>query len=380
MSLIYLDNNATTRIYPEVLEEMMPWLTHQYGNPSSSHGLGKSAKEALVMSRASIAKFLHASPAEVIFTSGATESNHLAIASALLNRPGRRRIVSSAVEHPSTLSFLVHLSKQGYDVVLLPVDSTGNIDLTKLADVINDQTALVSFMHANNETGVIFPIAEIAEIAHAHGALMHTDAAQTVGKLMLDVQVLGCDFLSFSGHKLHAAKGVGALYVKKGIQIQSMLFGHQERARRGGTENLSGIVGMAKACAMAQLRQHEHVQHLSALRDLLEQSILEQVADAYINGGALRVPNTSNICFKGFDGEEMLYRLERLGVMASRGSACTASGTEPSHVLLAMGCSRDEALASLRFSLSYETTVSEIEATVSAVYQVLNEMKLPTAA
>ncbi len=381
MSPLYFDNNATTRILPPVLEAMLPWLTESYGNPSSSHPLGQQAKQALGTARAKLAGFLKATPAEVIFTSGATESNHLAICSAALSADhGRRRIVSSAVEHPSTLLLLAHLQKQGFEVVLVPVKPSGELDLAALNEAVNENTALVTLMHANNETGVIFPIDEAAAIAHSKGALMHTDAAQTAGKIDLDVHQLGCDLLSFSGHKLHAPKGVGVLYAKKGIPVQPQLLGHQERNRRGGTENLPGIIGLAAAAELAKNRMAENPQKVSALRDSMELAILNQVPQAYVNGVAARVANTSNICFPGIDGEELLCRLERLNILASRGSACTAGGTEPSHVLLAMGRSSEEALASIRFSLSCETTPAEVAALAAAIGQVVGEIGLQVAA
>lgn len=361
MNLFYFDNNATTRVLPQILEAMLPWFGEQYGNPSSSHPLGQYAKHALHTAHATVAEFLKASPSEIVFTSGATESNHLAIFGALAANPGRQRIVTSTVEHASTRRLLAHLATQGHEIIQIPVDPNGALDMAALSAAVTPETALVTLMHANNETGVLFPIAEAAAIAHMHGALFHTDAAQTVGKLNIDVRRLGCDLLTFSGHKLHAPKGVGVLFVRKGVAQAPLLHGHQERNRRGGTENLPGIVGLDIACRLAQEHLGNRAGQIATLRDRLEQGLLRHIPFAHVNGAGPRVPNTSNLRFAGCSGEELLHRLGQAGVMAAQGSACTAGGTEPSHVLLAMGLSHDDALSSLRFSLSRETTEAEID-------------------
>jgi len=365
MSMLYFDNNATTRVLPEVVEAMLPWFCEQYGNPSSSHPFGENAKQALIKSRAAVAGFLNASPGEIIFTSGATESSHVAILGALAIKPQRKRIVTSAVEHSATLRLLTHLAIDGIEVVQVPVTTSGMLDMVALRAAVTENTALVTLMHANNETGIIFPVAEAAAIAKAQGALFHTDAAQTAGKITLDCKQLDCDLLSFSGHKLHAPKGTGVLFVRKGIALPPMFYGHQERNRRGGTENLAGIIGLA-----------------AALRDLLEAQLQERLPFIRINGSWPRVPNTSSICFAGLRGEELLHRLGQAGVMASQGSACTAGGTEPSHVLLAMGLDRDEALSTVRFSLSRETTEADIDLAVITVTEIIKAMTggLPAAA
>ncbi|MGZ8251067.1 MAG: cysteine desulfurase family protein [Methylophilaceae bacterium] len=382
MKVFYFDNNATTRVLPAVLDAMLPWFSEQYANASSSNHLGQVAKEALIAARSSVAAFLNAGPAEIIFTSGATEANHMAILGTLAANPARRRIVTSAVEHSSTLRLLAHLATTGMEIVKVPVNADGTLDMAALAEAVTEDTALVTLMHANNETGVIFPIAEAAAIAHAKGAAFHTDAAQTSGKVALDVRQLGCDLLSFSGHKLHAAKGVGVLYVRKGFALEPMLYGHQERNRRGGTENQAGIVGLGVACQLAQAHIDQHRAQIAALRDRLQTGILSRVAFARANSTSAGVPNTSSICFCGIHGEELLYRLDQAGVVASQGSACTAGGTEPSHVLLAMGLSRDDALSSIRFSLSRETTEAEVDIAVETVVAVVNEMMaaVPVAA
>jgi cysteine desulfurase len=370
----YFDNNATTRVLPEVLDAMLPWFTEHYGNASSSHQFGQFAKEAIITARAAVAKFLHASPAEIIFTSGATESNHMAIMSALAINPTRRRIVTSTVEHSSTLQLLKELTKTGVEVIQIPVNAKGELNLELLKLAVTQDTALVTLMHANNETGVIFPITEAATIAHENDALFHTDAAQTAGKINLDVTQLTCDFLSFSGHKLHAPKGVGVLFVKKGITVKSLIHGHQERNRRGGTENQTGIIGLGVACQIAQQNMSDSNGNISNLRNTLEQTIVKNLPFISTNGTEPRVPNTTNLCFSGLHGEELLHKLNKVGVMASLGSACSAGSTEPSHVLVAMGLSREDALSSLRLSLSKETTEVEVEMLANIITQVASEM------
>lgn len=379
MSIIYLDNNATTRVLPQVVEAMQPWIYEYYGNPSSSHSLGQQAKEALIQARADVAKFLAANPAEIVFTSGATESNHMAIRNALAIHPERNTIVTSAVEHPSTLQLLEHLSEQGVNVVYIPVNTKGELDMQALNAAVDANTALVSLMHANNETGVTFPIAEVAAIAHSHGALFHTDAAQSAGKLALSVKALDCDMLSFSGHKLHAPKGVGVLYIRKSLTTKPLLYGHQERKRRGGTENLTGIIGLGAACLASLMQQSNPSSRVAALRDHLQAGILKQLPYAKVNGEGNKVPNTTNLCFLGVSGEELLYKLDKIDIIASQGSACVAGGTDPSHVLVAMGLSREEALSSVRFSLSEETTEAEIETAIDSIVAVVKEITHSTA-
>jgi cysteine desulfurase len=374
MTTIYLDNNATTRLYPQVVQAIQPWLYEYYGNPSSSHSLGQQAKQALIQARAEVAKFLTASPAEIIFTSGATESNHMAIQCAIAAMPQRNTIVTSSVEHPSSLELFEHLAEQGLNIVYIPVNANGELDMLALKAAVNADTALVSLMHANNETGVIFPIAEAAAIAHSQGALFHTDAAQTAGKLALKVKELDCDMLSFSAHKLHAPKGVGVLYLRKNLSVQPLFYGHQERKRRGGTENLTGIIGLGVACQAALAQQSEAASYISGLRDRLQAGILKQLPYAKLNGIGLKVPNTCNITFLGISAEELLYKLDKIGIIASQGSACVAGGTDPSHVLTAMGLSRDEALSAVRFSLSELTTAAEIETAIASIVAVAHEI------
>jgi len=377
---LYFDNNATTRVLPQVLEAMLPWFSEHYGNASSSHQLGQRAKEAIIAARASVASFLNASPAEIIFTSGATESNHMAILGALAANSARRRIITSTVEHSSTLRLLDYLATTGIEVIKIPVNQNGELNMAMLTEAVTEDTALVTLMHANNETGVIFPIAKAAAIARDRGALFHTDAAQTAGKIPLDVRQLGCNLLSFSGHKLHAPKGVGVLYARKGLAIKPLIYGHQERSRRGGTENQAGIVGLGVACQLAQQRLTEHPKSIAALRNSLEQGIAASLPFVRVNGAGPRVPNTTSICFAGLHGEELLHRLDQAGIMASQGSACTAGGTDPSHVLLAMGLSREDALSSIRFSLSKETTEDEVNTVIKTVINLATAMHSAVAA
>ena len=369
--MIYLDNNATTRLAPEVREAMLPFLDEAYGNPSSQNAPGQRAKEALIAARRTVAEALHASPAEIVFTSGATEGNHAAILGALAYFNGQRRhIVASAVEHPSTLKLLQELEKQGVAVTLVGVDERGMLNLAALDAAISHDTALVSVMWANNETGVIFPVEEIAHLAKLHGALFHTDAVQAVGRLPLDWGSSAIDLLSLSGHKLHAPKGIGALLVRKGLKLPPLLHGSQERNRRGGTENMIGIAGLGAAMTLLDVVEQSRLQ---ALRDLLEQRITTSLPFARINGaGTPRVANTSNLNFGELNGEALLLQLERGGVIASSGSACQSGGNQPSHVLGAMGLEHARAQASLRFSLSRYTTADEIEQAAATVIAVAN--------
>lgn len=359
---IYLDNNATTPLDSAVLAAMQDCMRHCYGNPSSAHHVGAAAKERLIAARSQVAALLGCVPGEVVFTSGATESNHTAIMGALAIDPAKRHIVSSAVEHPSALLLLHHLAAQGVEVTLLPVDGEGRIDLDRLASVIRADTALVSLMWANNETGVLFPIAEAVAIAKSKGVLFHTDAVQVVGKIPVDVEEVPVDLLSLSGHKLHAAKGVGALYIRKGVRLPPLFFGNQERKRRGGTENLIGIVGLGVAAELAARAIAQDGLGIGELRDIFERRLLERMPQTWINGAsAPRVPGTSNLRFAATDAEIVLDGLDKARVCASSGSACTAGGTEPSHVLVAMGQTAEMALASVRFSFSRFNTVAEVE-------------------
>lgn len=365
---IYLDNNATTPLALEALAAMEECLRECCGNPSSMHREGRAAKQRLIVARARVAALIGAAPEEIVFTSGATEANHMAILGALAREPGKRHIVTSAVEHPSTLLLLKHLESKGVRVTYLGVDGEGRLDLDQLASAIEDDTALVSLMWANNETGVLFPVAEAAALARSRGTLFHSDAVQAAGKAAIDLRQVPVDLLSVSGHKLHAAKGVGALYVRKGVQVPPLIFGHQERGRRGGTENLAAIAGFGVGAELAARALAQDLPGIAALRDALERGLMQRLPQSRINGaGAPRLANTCSIRFATVDAEIILDRLDKAGVCASSGSACTAGGTAPSHVLLAMGQPREAALASVRFSLSRFNSAAEIERVLEIV-------------
>ncbi len=374
--VVYVDNNATTPLAPEVLAAMTACLADCYGNPSSQHRAGAMARQMVTDARSKVAALLGAAPAEIVFTGSATESNHLAILGALSLDPARRHLVTSAVEHPSTRLLLARLAKEGVGVSEIAVDADGLPDLAALQAAITPQTALVSMMWANNETGAILPVAEAAAMAAGRGVLFHTDAVQAIGRIPVDMRRVPADLLSLSGHKLHAAKGIGVLFMRKGCKLPPLLWGHQERGRRGGTENVAAIVGLGVAAELAMAGMGEDNIYVAALRHRLEQGILQQLPFAAVNGsGALRLANTSNIRFGEIDAEITLNRLDKAGICAASGSACTAGGTEPSHVLLAMGQSRAEALAAVRFSLSRYNTVLEVD----RLLEVLPEIVRPLA-
>ena len=359
---IYLDNNATTRVAPECLDAMLACLRDVYGNPSSKHRAGERARQLVSEARAKVAELLGASPAEVVFTSGGTESNHLAILGALARDSARGHIVTSAVEHPSTLLLLRHLEAHGVRVTYLPVDAHGQLDPAALAAAIAPDTALVTLLWANNETGVLFPVEALAQIAQSKGVLLHLDAVQAAGKVDVDLKHLPADLLSLSGHKLHAPKGTGALFVRKGLKLPPLLFGHQERGRRGGTENVPGVVGLGIACALAAESRESDAISMAILRDRLERGTLDRIPFATVNGlGAARVVNTTNIRFGDLSAEALADRLDRAGICVALGAACSAGSSEPSHVLSAMGLDRRAAQASIRFSLSRHTTAAEID-------------------
>lgn len=377
---IYLDNNATTALAPECVEAVLACLRDSYGNPSSKHGVGERAKGLVEQARAAVARLLNAAAAEIVFTASGTEANHLAILGALAARPGKVHVVVSAVEHPSTLSLLAHLETTGVRVTRLPVNRGGMLDPAALEQAITPDTALVSLMWANNETGVLFPIVEAAQIAKSRGVLFHTDAVQVAGKIPLDLAQVPVDLLTLAGHKFHAPKGVGTLFVRKGLKLQPMLFGHQERGRRGGTENVPAIVGMGVACELAAREMAAKAVAMAALRDRLETGVLMRIPCARINGGAaLRVSNTSSVRFGELAAEAILDKLDKAGIYASSGAACTAGGSAPSHVLSAMGLSEAQALATIRFSLSRYTTETEIDRVLDVLVSVLKHMTAEAA-
>ncbi len=377
MTTIYLDNNATTQVAPEVLEAMLPYFREYYGNPSSMHSFGGQVARRLKTAREQVAALLGALPEEIIFTSCGTESDNTAIRSALAANPGKRHLVTTRVEHPAVHALVAHLAQEGYRVTELPVDGEGRLDLERYARSLTADTAVVSVMWANNETGVLFPVEEMALMARRKGILFHTDAVQAVGKIPINLRDSAIDMLSLSGHKLHAAKGVGALYVRKGTKFSPFLIGgHQEKGRRGGTENVPGIIGLGVACELAGRNLERENTVVKALRDRLEQALLERVPNSRVNGHREeRLPNTSNISFEYVEGEAILLRLNELGICASSGSACTSGSLQPSHVLRAMGVPFTMAHGSIRFSLSIYNTQAEIDFVIDQLPPIIEALR-----
>ncbi|VAX29480.1 Cysteine desulfurase =_ NifS [hydrothermal vent metagenome] len=377
MRVIYLDNNATTAIAPEVLDEMSPYLRDLYGNPSSMHTFGGQVRRKIEEARAKVAALIGAEADEIVFTSCGTESDNTAIMSAVETFPYRRHVITTRVEHPAVLNFSKHLARKGFRVTFLPVDKLGRLDKEAFSEALDDDTAIVSIMYANNETGVIFPIQEIGEHLRERKILFHTDAVQAVGKVPINVQELPVDMLSLSGHKLHAPKGVGALYVRKGNRFYPYIIGgHQERGRRAGTENVASIIGLGRACELAMENLDKETVYLSRLRDKLERSLLERCPDALVNGDTEhRLPNTTNISFQYVEGEAILLRLDEYGICASSGSACTSGSLQPSHVLRAMGVPFTAIHGSIRFSLSRYNTEAEIERVIETLPSVIKELR-----
>jgi cysteine desulfurase len=373
----YFDNNATTRVAPEVLEAMLPFLKDQWGNPSSAYSFGHDVGRQLDQARTKVAELIHAEPREIIFTSCGTESTNAAIHSALSTRPERRHVVTTAVEHSATLKYCGFLRKQGYDVTFLPVSSEGALDLGQFEEAIRPDTAVVSVMWANNETGVLFPIQEIANICRSKGVLCHTDAVQAPGKITIDVKELGVDFLSLSGHKLHAPKGIGLLYVKRHTKYQPYIIGGgQERGRRGGTENVAAMVAFGRAAELALANLADETTRVRALRDRLEAGILQRISGTTRNGPAEpRLPNTTNVSFRGVEAEGILMLLDQAGICASSGSACTTGSLDPSHVLTAMGCSATRARASVRFSLGIYNTLAEVDYLLERLPPIIEKLR-----
>lgn len=367
MRVVYADNNATTAVAPEVVEAMMPYLTTEYFNPSSMYDPARGPADAVAGARRSIAGHLGANPNEILFTSCATESNNTALVGTLRARPDRRHLITTAVEHPAVESVARVLAREGWEVDFLPVDRSGRLDLRDLVRALRPDTALVSVMHANNETGVVFPVAEIARIAKETdpGIVVHTDATQTVGKLPVDLsgELANVDLLSFSGHKLHAPKGIGVLYLRRGTPCRPfMLGGHQEDGRRGGTENVAFIVGLARALDLAMADREADEARVTALRDRLEGELLESIPFVEVNGaGAERLGNTLNLSCHFIEGEGILFQLSEHGICASSGSACTSGSLEPSHVLRAMKVPFTAVHGSVRFSFSRYTTDDEVD-------------------
>jgi cysteine desulfurase len=375
--IIYLDNNATTQLDPAVIEEMLPFLTKYYGNPSSGYGFAATARKAINLARERLAALLGCEPVEIVFTSGGTESNNAVINSALQFEPRGKRVVTSAIEHSAVLRPCQDLAKRGYDVTFLGVDGHGNLDVAELETAIRPGTALVSIMWANNETGVIFPVEKIAEICRQKGVLFHTDAVQAAGKMPMRLHDTAINFLSLSAHKFHGPKGVGALYVSRQTRFSPLIAGGgQENERRGGTENVASIVGLGKAADLALEYLGEGKCNIRSMRDRFEKSMLEAVSGASINGaGAARLPNTSSLSFEGIESPSALLLLDRQGICCSAGSACRTGSQEASHVLRAMNPSSDGARRSLRFSLGRFNSDAQIDRAIEVVPKVIEKLR-----
>lgn len=377
MNIVYTDNNATTRVAPEVLEEMLPYLSEYYGNPSSMHSFGGNVGRKITEARTRVADLINADPDEIVFTSCGTESDNAAIHAALEANPEKRHIITSNVEHPAVKNTLERLAKKGYTVTFVPVDTRGRLDTDLLYKSMSKDTALITLMWANNETGVIFPIKEVAKKANERGILFHTDAVQAVAKIPIDVKDSGVDMLSLSGHKIHAPKGVAALYVKKGLKFTSfMTGGHQEKGRRGGTENTASIIGLGKACELAKNHLVEMDTRVRKMRDYLEQQLLEKIPSSSINGEIKnRLPNTLSIGFDAVEGESILLLMDQAGICASSGSACTSGSLDPSHVLMAMKVPFESAHGTIRFSLSIYNTMEEMDHIGTVLPQVIKRLR-----
>ncbi len=375
--MIYLDYNATTPVLPEVLEAMMPYLTSEWGNPSSTYKFGSKLKAVIETARAQVAELIGAHAMEIIFTSCATESNNAAVHAALKANPRKKHIVTSMVEHSSVLNYCMALEKEGYRVTYLPVDREGLLKLADLEDAITGDTVVVSLMWANNETGVLFPVKEIGEICRSRGVLFHCDAVQAAGKIEIDMREVQADYLSLTGHKFHAPKGIGALYVRRKIPFSSFIHGgHQERNRRGGTESVPLIVGMGKAAELARKHLPQYEKKVRPLRDVLEEGILRSIPNTELNGHKTqRLANTTNITFHGIESEALLILLDKEGICASSGSACLADSEEPSHVIKAMKQDAANSRQSIRFSLGESTSRNEVQKTCSVLSEKASALR-----
>lgn len=378
MKPIYLDNNATTRVDPAVVETMLPFFTEHFGNASSIHAFGSEVGKALKKARGQVQALLGAEhDSEIIFTSCGTESDSTAILSALKAQPDRNTVITTTVEHPAILTLCDWLEKEGYIVHKLKVDKKGRLDLDEYKALLSERVAVVSVMWANNETGTIFPVEEMAALAAEKGIMFHTDAVQAVGKIPIDLKNTRIDMLSLSGHKLHAPKGIGVLYLRRGCRFRPLLRGgHQERGRRAGTEASASIVALGKACEMAMLNMEKENTEVRRLRDKLESGILSQISHCFLTGDVSnRLPNTSNIAFEYIEGEAILLLLNKVGIAASSGSACTSGSLEPSHVMRAMGIPYTAAHGTIRFSLSVYNTEEEIDRVIAAVPPIIQQLR-----
>ena len=377
MKPVYVDNNATTKVDSEVLEEMLPYFSEMYGNPSSMHSFGGEVGRKIREARERVAALINASPEEIVFTSCGTESDNTAIMAAVTATPFKKHIITTRVEHPAVKNMAEYLGKNGYRVTFVPVDGKGRLDLDHLYQSLSDDTAIVSIMWANNETGVIFPVQEISGVLHERDIPFHTDAVQAAGKVPVDVREIKADMLSLSGHKIHAPKGVGILYVRKGTMFSPyMIGGHQEGGKRGGTENTASIIGMGKACELAGKHIEEESTVVAKLRDRLESEILKSVPNTIVNGDREnRLPGTTNISFEYIEGESILLMLNELGICASSGSACTSGSLEPSHVLRSMGVPYTAAHGSIRFSLCRYNTDAEIDFIIEKIPPIISRLR-----
>ena len=378
MEIVYTDNNATTKVADEVIEEMLPYFGELYGNPSSMHTFGDKVKQKMDQARQKVADLINAEPEEIIFTGCGTESDNTAIFSALKANPDKKHIITSNVEHPAINNLYKQLQKtEGYKVTFVPVNKKGLLDLDLLYDSMSEDTAIISLMWANNETGVLFPIEEIAKKANAKNILFHTDAVQAAGKVPIDVKKSGVDMLSLSGHKIHGPKGIGVLFVKKGPKFSPFLIGgHQENGRRGGTENTSSIIGLGKAADLAKENLSIMDTKVRELRDYLQNQLLEKIPSSSVNGDLLlRLPNTLSIGFDAIEGESILLMMNNEGICASSGSACTSGSLEPSHVLMAMEVPFKSAHGSIRFSLSHYNTKQEMDHIISVMPSVIKKLR-----
>ncbi|HCY87653.1 MAG TPA: cysteine desulfurase NifS [Desulfobacteraceae bacterium] len=378
MDVIYTDNNATTKVANEVIEEMLPYLGEFYGNPSSMYTFGDEVGKKIRQARQKVADLINATPEEIIFTSCGTESDNAAINAAISMYPEKKHLITSAVEHPAIKNLFSYLGdRKGFRVTFVPVDTKGRLDLDTLYNAMSEDTAVISLMWANNETGVIFPIEEVAQKAREKGILFHTDAVQATGKIPIDVQATGVDMLSLSGHKIHAPKGVAALYVKKGIKFPAFLIGgHQESGRRGGTENTVSIIGLGKACELAKENLELMNTQVKELRDYLESRLLSEIPATSVNGDTKnRLPNTLSIGFDAVEGESILMLMDRKGICASSGSACTSGSLDPSHVLMAMEVPFKSAHGTIRFSLSHYNTKEEMDVIVETLIPAIDKLR-----